>query len=50
MVATENSIYISDKAKTKVLKLMDEAGVSGDETHFLRLLLRYFAKRNLKRT
>ncbi len=37
MVATENSIFISDKAKTKVLKLMDEAGVGGDDTHFLRV-------------
>ena len=33
----ENSIYISDKAKTKVIKLMQEAGVAGDATHFLRV-------------
>jgi len=31
------SIYISDKAKTKVLKLMEEAGVAGDDSHFLRV-------------
>src|SRR5258705_3247201 len=36
-VATENSIFISDKAKTKVLKLMEEAGVSGDDSYFLRV-------------
>ena len=28
-VATENSIFISDKAKAKVIKLMEEAGVAG---------------------
>ncbi len=37
MVATENSIFISDKAKAKVIKLMEEAGVVGDDTHFLRV-------------
>ena len=37
MVATDNSIFISDKAKTKVLQLMEEAGVAGDDTHFLRV-------------
>ena len=37
MVATDNSIYISDKAKTKVIKLMEEAGVAGDDTQFLRV-------------
>ena len=37
MVATDNSIYISDKAKTKVLQLMKEAGVSNDDTQFLRV-------------
>jgi len=31
------SIFISDKAKAKVLKLMEEAGVAGDDTHFLRV-------------
>ena len=37
MVATENSIYVSDKAKKKALQLMDEAGVAGDESYFLRV-------------
>ena len=36
-VGTENSIFISDKAKTKVIKLMEEAGLSGDESYFLRV-------------
>ncbi len=31
------SIFISDKAKTKVIKLMEEAGVTGDDSHFLRV-------------
>lgn len=37
MVATENSIYVSDKAKAKVVKLMEEAGVAGDKNYFLRV-------------
>ena len=37
MAVAENSIFISDKAKTKVLKLMEEAGVAGDDSHFLRV-------------
>ena len=37
MVATENSIYVSDKAKKKALQLMDEAGVAGDNSYFLRV-------------
>ncbi|MFM6926208.1 MAG: HesB/IscA family protein [Ferruginibacter sp.] len=36
-VATENSIFISDKAKAKVVKLMEEAGLSGDDSYFLRV-------------
>lgn len=36
-IGAENSIFISDKAKTKVLQLMEEAGVAGDDTHFLRV-------------
>ena len=31
------SIFISDKAKTKVIKLMEQAGVAGDDAHFLRV-------------
>ena len=37
MVATENSIYVSEKAKGKVIKLMEEAGVTGDDSYFLRV-------------
>jgi iron-sulfur cluster assembly protein len=37
IIGAENSIYISDKAKIKVLKLMEEAGVAGDDSHFLRV-------------
>ena len=36
-IGAENSIYISDKAKAKVIKLMEEAGVAGDDSHFLRV-------------
>ena len=37
MVAAENSIYISDKAKAKVQQLMADAGVAGDGSYFLRV-------------
>lgn len=37
MVDTENSIQISDKAKSKVIKLMEEAGVTNDDSYFLRV-------------
>ncbi len=37
MVATENSIYVSEKAKKKVQQLMEEAGVAGDPSYFLRV-------------
>ena len=33
----ENSIYISDKAKQKVIQLMEEAGVGNDPSYFLRV-------------
>ena len=36
-VTTENSIYISDKAKTKVQQLMKDAGISDDPSYFLRV-------------
>lgn len=36
-IGAENSIYISDKAKAKVLQLMEEAGITGDDSHFLRV-------------
>jgi iron-sulfur cluster assembly protein len=37
MVATDNAIYVSDKAKVKVKKLMEEAGVADDPSYFLRV-------------
>ncbi len=37
MVSTENSIYISDKAKAKVLQLMKDAGVENKPDYFLRV-------------
>lgn len=32
-----NVIYVSDKAREKVLQLLNDAGVSGDESYFLRV-------------
>jgi iron-sulfur cluster assembly protein len=32
-----NVIYVSDKAREKVLQLLDDAGVAGDDTYFLRV-------------
>src|SRR6059058_535617 len=37
MVATDNSIYVSDKAKAKVQQLMQEAGVADDPSYFVRV-------------
>ena len=37
MVATDNSIYITDKAKFKVQQLMTDAGVAEDSSYFLRV-------------
>ena len=36
-VALENSIYISDKAKSKVDQLMKDAGITGEGSYFLRV-------------
>lgn len=36
-VTLENSIYISDKAKSKVLQLMKDAGITEDSSYFLRV-------------
>lgn len=36
-VGQANSIYVSEKAKAKVVKLMEEAGVTGDASYFLRV-------------
>ena len=33
----ENAIYVSDKAKEKVQKLMQDAGISADSSFFLRV-------------
>src|SRR3954465_13561395 len=37
MVATDNSIYVSDKAKAKVQQLMQEAGIVNDPSYFVRV-------------
>jgi iron-sulfur cluster assembly protein len=37
MVATDNSIYVSDKAKVKVQQLMQEAGIADDPSYFVRV-------------
>ncbi len=37
MVATDNSIYISDKAKEKVVQLMKDAAVDDAGDYFLRV-------------
>lgn len=37
MVGTDNAILISDKAKSKVTSLMQEAGISDDSSYFLRV-------------
>ena len=34
---TENSIFVSEKAKVQVQKLMEEMGVAGDPSYFLRV-------------
>ncbi|HET9823771.1 MAG TPA: iron-sulfur cluster assembly accessory protein, partial [Chitinophagaceae bacterium] len=36
-VAVENGIYISDKAREKVIQLMSDAGIAGDPSYFLRV-------------
>jgi iron-sulfur cluster assembly protein len=37
MTATDNAIYVSDKAKAKVAQLMQDAGITGDNSYFLRV-------------
>ena len=37
MVTTENGIYISDKAKARLLELMQEAGHTSDPSYFVRV-------------
>ena len=36
-VALENTIYISDKAKSKVVQLMADAGIANDPSYFVRV-------------
>ena len=36
-VATDNSIYVSDKAKAKVLQLMQDADITNNPDFFLRV-------------
>ena len=36
-VATDNAIFVSDKAKAKVEQLLKDAGVGGDPSYFLRV-------------
>ena len=36
-IGGDNSIYISDKAKAKVINLMTDAGVAHDSSYFLRV-------------
>lgn len=37
MTATENGLFVSDKAKVRVESLLAEAGVAGDASYFLRV-------------
>ena len=37
MVTTENGIYISDKAKARLLELMQESGHAADPSYFVRV-------------
>jgi len=36
-VTTENGIFVSEKAKIKAIKLMEEAGIINDPSYFLRV-------------
>lgn len=37
MVATDNSIYVSDKAKAKMQQLMQDASIADDPSYFVRV-------------
>jgi iron-sulfur cluster assembly protein len=37
MVATDNAIYVSDKAKQKVKQLMQDAAIADDPSYFVRV-------------
>jgi iron-sulfur cluster assembly protein len=34
---SENGLYVSDKAKAKAIKLMEEAGIADDPSYFMRV-------------
>ncbi len=37
MVGTDNAIFVSEKAKSKILSLMKESGIADDPAYFLRV-------------
>lgn len=37
MVATDNAVHVSDKAKLKIQQLMQEAGIADDPSYFVRV-------------
>ena len=37
MVAADNSIYVSEKAKERISQLMEEKGIADDPSYFLRV-------------
>lgn len=37
MIATDNAVYVSDKARERVLQLLADAGRAGDPSWFLRV-------------
>lgn len=37
MVTTENGIYVTEKAKERILHLMEESGHANDPTYFVRV-------------
>lgn len=37
IAATDNAIFVTDKAKERVIKLMEDAGVASDPSYFLRV-------------
>ena len=37
MVATENGIYITDKAKERIIQLLEESGHGDDPSYFVRV-------------
>jgi len=37
MLATDNAIHVSDKAKQRIVQLMEEQGMANDPSYFLRV-------------